>query len=283
MRAHPGQRVPVVRRTGQEPARRAVPGGLAPRPRTGHRARRPHRRPDVVDRKTRRRPGDARPRRLDAATTRATWTSCSPNWTRRSTTPGCAATCCPPGPSAATARPGGGRTPRRCPQRTVDPRTVGKTYTAPDGKTFRPVAVPHPHLPVLRPGDQRRDTRRSGQLRLRAGGAGRAALRRAVRPVHPEPAPPGRLRRAVLRRDRTATAARPARPPRHARHRLPRRTPRSHRRDLPPGVVAIHRRGPLRRRPPARLGRRHRRPTSTPRPAKSAAHLGRGARRHRRR
>ena len=38
--------LPVVRRTGQEPPRRAVPRRLAPRPRTGHRTRRPHRRPD---------------------------------------------------------------------------------------------------------------------------------------------------------------------------------------------------------------------------------------------
>ena len=48
VRAHPRQRLPVVRRTGQEPPRRAMPGGLAPRPRTGHRTRRPHRRADVA-------------------------------------------------------------------------------------------------------------------------------------------------------------------------------------------------------------------------------------------
>ena len=38
------------------------------------------------------------------------------------------------------------------PRRKVSPRTVGKTYTAPDGKTFRPSHVRHADLPVLRPG-----------------------------------------------------------------------------------------------------------------------------------
>ena len=55
------------------------------------------------------------------------------------------------------------------------------------------VAVPHPHLPVLRPRHRRRHTGRPGPLRLHRGRAGRAALRRAVRPVHPEPAPLLRL------------------------------------------------------------------------------------------
>ena len=59
-------------------------------------------------------------------------------------------------------------------------------------------------------------------VRLPAGRAGRAALRRAGRPVHPEPAPRPRLRRAVLRRRRTAKTARPAHPPGH-----PRRVPRA--------------------------------------------------------
>ena len=38
------------------------------------------------------------------------------------------------------------------PRRKVTARTVGKTYTAPDGKTFRPSHVHHPDLPVLWPG-----------------------------------------------------------------------------------------------------------------------------------
>jgi len=77
-----------------------------------------------------------RPKR--AATIPPIWTSCSPSWTRRSTTQGCAATCSPPGLSGGTGRPGGGKTLRPLPKRTIDPCTVGKTYTSPDGKTFRP-------------------------------------------------------------------------------------------------------------------------------------------------
>ncbi len=134
-------------------------------------------------------------------------------------------------------------------------------------------AVHHAHLPVIRARQGRRYADRSRYLRLHAGGARRAALRRALRPVHAEPAPVRRLRRAVLRRDRATATARAACPHRHARHRLPGRTPRSHRRDLSPGVVAVHRHGSLRRRPPARLGREHHR---LPRPGdwRSPAHLG---------
>ncbi len=36
------------------------------------------------------------------------------------------------------------------PRRKVSPQTVGKTYTAPDGKTFRPALFVTPDLPVLR-------------------------------------------------------------------------------------------------------------------------------------
>ena len=52
-----------------------------------------------------------------------------------------------------------------------------------------PVAVRHPDLPVLRPGRPPGRPGRPGRLRLRPGRPGRADLRRAVRPVHPEPAP----------------------------------------------------------------------------------------------
>ena len=38
------------------------------------------------------------------------------------------------------------------PRRTVSNRTVGKTYTAPDGNDLPPVDVRHADLPVLRPG-----------------------------------------------------------------------------------------------------------------------------------
>ena len=44
----------------------------------------------------------------------------------------------PARPRGGTARPAAARTPRTCPAGKISPRTVGKTYTAPDGKTFRP-------------------------------------------------------------------------------------------------------------------------------------------------
>ena len=55
------------------------------------------------------------------------------------------------------------------------------------------VAVRHADVPVVRPGRRGRSTRRPGHLRLHPSRAGRAALRCAVRPVHPEPAPLSRL------------------------------------------------------------------------------------------
>ena len=75
------------------------------------------------------------------------------------------------------------------PRRPVSNRTVGKTYTAPDGKTFRPslfVTLTCPSYGRVcedgAPADP--DT-----YDYTPGRPGRAALRRAVRPVHPEPAP----------------------------------------------------------------------------------------------
>ena len=155
------------------------------------------------------------------------------------------------------------------PRRKIAARTVGKTYTTADGKTFRPslfVTLTCPSYGRVR---ERRHPGRPGHLRLPAGGAGRAALRGAVRPVHPEPAPLPRLRPAVLRRHRAATAARPPCPSGHARHRLAYRPAPRPGRDLSPGVVARHLHRPVRRRPAARLGRAGSAPTSTPRPAKS--------------
>jgi hypothetical protein len=38
------------------------------------------------------------------------------------------------------------------PKRKISPHTIGKTFTAPDGKAFPATDVPHPHLPVLRQG-----------------------------------------------------------------------------------------------------------------------------------
>ena len=46
------------------------------------------------------------------------------------------------------------------PRRKISPRTVGKTYTAPDGKTFRPSLFVTLTLPVVRAGRRGRGTRR---------------------------------------------------------------------------------------------------------------------------
>ena len=67
-----------------------------------------------------------------------TWTSSSASWTRRSPRQASAGRSPPPSPARRH------RSTRRrqdapdLPRRKVSPRTVGKTYTAPDGKTFRP-------------------------------------------------------------------------------------------------------------------------------------------------
>ena len=86
----------------------------------------------------RRSPAAPRPGRERRAGHRPTWTSSSPSWTRRSPTRGCAGTCSRPGRRGGTAPPGAARMPRTCPAARSARRTVGKTYTAPDGKTFRP-------------------------------------------------------------------------------------------------------------------------------------------------
>ena len=148
---------------------------------------------------------------------------------------------CPPSRPAVTGPPGAARTPRTCPGARSTPRTVGKTYTAPDGKTFRPSMFLTLTCPSYGRVGERRHPGRPGRLRLPAGRPGRAALRRAVRPVHPEPAPLPRLRRPVLRRRRTPAAPGPARPHRDPRHHLPHRAAPGPRRHLPPGLVATHR------------------------------------------
>jgi hypothetical protein len=50
LRAHPGTRLPLLRRTGPVAAGGAVPGRLASRGRTRHHPRPSDRRPEVVDR-----------------------------------------------------------------------------------------------------------------------------------------------------------------------------------------------------------------------------------------
>ena len=137
LRAHPRARLPVVRRTGQDAAGGAVPGRLAPRGRTRHRPRPGHRGPAVVDRETRRSPAAPRPGRQRRAGHHRPGRA--PHRTGRGDHQGGHAR------QGAPARPARRhRSTRRrqdapdLPRRKVSPRTVGKTYTAPDGKTFRP-------------------------------------------------------------------------------------------------------------------------------------------------
>ena len=192
LRAHPGLGLPAVRRTGQDPAGRPMPRRLAPRPRTGHRPGpgRPASSGPWSPTAPRRKPtGTPSPTR---ASTPPTWTSGSASWTSRSPRPGCAATSCPHRPRRhrSTRRQAGRRAAAPPPGQQPD----GRQDLHRAGRQDLPaVAVRHADLPVLRPGRRGRSTRRPGHLRLHPGRPGRAALRRAVRPVHPEPAPLRRL------------------------------------------------------------------------------------------
>ena len=79
------------------------------------------------------------------------------------------------------------------PRRTVSPRTVGKTYTTPDGKTFRPSLFVTLTCPSYGRVGEDGAPADPDTYDYTARCPGRAALRRAVRPVHPEPAPVHRL------------------------------------------------------------------------------------------
>ena len=139
------------------------------------------------------------------------------------------------------------------PKRKRASTTLGRTFTAPDGKVYRPslfVTLTLPSYGRVRDGVPVDPD----ELRLRAGRSGRAALLQAGRPVRAEPAPGGGLRRAVLRHRRTTAAARPAPAHGHPGHPAPRGDPADRRGHLPPGLVACGRPGRLRRRPPAGLG-----------------------------
>ena len=101
-------------------------------PRPGHRG------PAVVGRAARRSPAAPRPGRRGRAGHHRLGRAHRASWTRRSPRRACAAR----SPRTSPARRH--RSTRRrqdapdLPRRKVSPRTVGKTYTAPDGKTFRP-------------------------------------------------------------------------------------------------------------------------------------------------
>ena len=282
LRAHPRLGLPLLRRTGQDPAGGAVPGRLAPRPRAHRPGRRPRRRTAHVGRTARRRPARPRPGRRQRARTPPRTTRLIGDLDEQITRSGMRGNVLPARPVRRH------RSTRRrqdtpdLPRRKVTPRTIGKTYDSHGRQDVPAVDVHHPHLPRLRARGKRRHPGRPGPLRLPAGGAGRAALRGAVRPVHPEPAPLPRPRRPVLRRRRTPAAPRPAHPHRHARHPVPHRAAPGPRRHLPPGLVATHRHRQARRRQPAGLARGQRQ-LPRPRHRRAPADLGPGPRRHRRR
>ena len=98
--------------------------------------------------------------------TRPTSTSSSASWMRRSPGPACAGRLAPDRPARRH------RSTRRrqdapdLPRRKVSPRTVGKTYTAPDGKTFRPSLFVTLTCPSYGRVDHRRRPGRPGRLRL---------------------------------------------------------------------------------------------------------------------
>ena len=242
-----------------------------------------HRGPAMVGRAARRGPAAPRPGRRRPGRTPPTWTSSSPNWTSEITSAGMRGKVLPARPARRH------RSTRRrqdapdLPRRKVAPRTVGKTYTAPDGKTFRPVDVRHADLPVATAGSATtapRPTRLATTTTGRPGTRWHFAalfdrfiqnLRRylgydvqyfaAVEPQrrlapHIHIAMRGTVSRAELRRVLAATYHQVWWPDTTAR--------------------------PVRRRRAAGLGRGHR---HLPRPGHrgSPAHLGPGPRRHRRR
>ena len=142
------------------------------------------------------------------------------------------------------------------PKRAVDPRTVGKTYTTPDGKTFRPSLFITLTCPSY--GRVKADGTPVDPAAYDYTSAARDALHFAAlfdRFMQ-------NLRRFTGHDIQYFAAVEPQRrlaPHVHIAMRgtdLTRRTPRGHRRDVSPGVVAVHRHVRFDGEPPARLGRR---------------------------
>ncbi len=109
-------------------------------------------------------------------------------------------------------RPGGVRMCRICRGCRWRPAPVGRTFTTPDGKTYRPSMFLTLDPAQLRQSHQHRGRVEPGQLRLPPWPLGCAAFSEAAGPVLGEPAPLRRLQGAVLLHPRTATTPRPARP-----------------------------------------------------------------------
>ena len=104
------------------------------------------------------------------------------------------------------------------PKRTIDPRTVGKTYTTPDGKTFRPslfVTLTCPSYGKVTSEGAPVDPNSYDYVRAARDALHFAALfDRFIQNLRRS----GRLRRSVLRGDRAATSSRAARPRRYPWH-----------------------------------------------------------------
>ena len=190
VRAHPGPRLPVLRRTGQDPARCAVPGRLAPRGRTRPDPRPGHRRPAVVGRRCAPRPSSPATRPTTAGQDTADFDELIRELDEEITKSGVRGNVAPdrparrhrstrrrqdapdlPQPQGQPAHAWARPTPRRTARRSA-PRCSSRLTCPSYGR------VDHQGVPVD-----------PARLRLRPGRPGRADLRRAVRPVHPEPAP----------------------------------------------------------------------------------------------
>ena len=149
--------------------------------------------------------------------------------------------------------------------------TIGRGYSTPDGKVYRPSTFATLTMPSYGRVHGDGVTGRPGQLRLPARRPRRDPLRRARGPVLAEPPPCVRVAGPVLRRCRTATTPRPAPARRDPGHHAPRPAPPGRRRHLPPGLVARLRPRGIRPQRATRVEGPTRAPTSTPTPANRCA------------
>ena len=138
MRAHPRVGLPVVRGAGSVAAGRAVPGGLAPRGRTRHHPRPGHRRTRSGGSCCAPKPSSNATHAAAAGQDTTDFDALITELDEEIAKAGIRGKVNPDRPDRRH------RSTRRrqdapdLPRRKVTPRTVGKTYTAPDGKTFRP-------------------------------------------------------------------------------------------------------------------------------------------------
>ena len=234
--------LPVVRGARQDPAGRAMPRGMAPGHGTCHHPRRGRRRAADLGRA----PG--RPQQMHDQAQATAWTRTAAELDELAaeldeeiTGSGVRGHVLPKRPARRH------RSTRRrqdtpdLPRRAVDPRTIGKTYTAPDGKTFRPsmflTLTCDSYGKVTADGTPAYPDRYDYQRAARDALHFAALFDRLIQNLRRL----ARLRPPVLRRHRAAAAAGPARPRSDPRHRVPRRAAPGPRRHLPPGLVATHR------------------------------------------